>query len=259
MTLQRIETKTGHYYKLDGRRVTGVTTLIGGGLPKPALVDWAAREVAEYVADNPDDVDSHREAGRQQLVDHLKTRHKAARDKAASRGTSIHAYAEQLVAGAEVDAPEELVGHIEACARFLDDWRIEPVVVERPVASRAWWYSGTPDLIGDLPDGRRVIADWKTGRSGIWGETALQLAAYANAEFYLDTGDTEQPVPHVDAGLAVWIRADGYDTYEVADLDGAFRIFQHVAHVARAARSLKDDFISPALDTPTWTQEAPAA
>ncbi|MBQ1164311.1 hypothetical protein KBZ21_40670, partial [Streptomyces sp. A73] len=42
------------------------------------------------------------------------------------------------------------------CARFLDDWQIQPVVVERPVASRTWWYSGTPDVIGDVPDGRRL-------------------------------------------------------------------------------------------------------
>ncbi|MBQ1165621.1 hypothetical protein KBZ21_47360, partial [Streptomyces sp. A73] len=73
-----------------------------------------------------------------------------ARDAAAARGTSIHAYAEQLVAGEEVEAPEEWVGHIESCARVLDDWQIQPVVVERPVASRTWWYSGTPDVIGDV-------------------------------------------------------------------------------------------------------------
>ncbi|MBQ1165986.1 hypothetical protein KBZ21_49190, partial [Streptomyces sp. A73] len=74
---------------------------------------------------------------------------------------SIHASAEQLVAGEEVEAPEELVGHIESCARFLDDWQIQPVVVARPVASRTWWYSGTPDVIGDVPDGRRLICDYK--------------------------------------------------------------------------------------------------
>ncbi|MBQ1163885.1 hypothetical protein KBZ21_38450, partial [Streptomyces sp. A73] len=84
-----------------------------------------------------------------------------------------------------------------------------------PVASRTWWYSGTPDVIGDVPDGRRLICDYKSGRSGIWGETALQLAAYARAEFYLDEHGIEQPIPHVDGGLAVWLRADGYDTYLV--------------------------------------------
>lgn len=264
MTLQRFETKTGHYYKLDGRRVPGVTTLINGGLPKPKLIDWAAREVAEYVADNPDDVDALRARGRDELVGFLKERHKAVRDRAAGRGTSIHGLAEQLVAGAEIEVPEELAGHVEACARFLDDWQVRPRIVELPVASRQWWYSGTPDLIGELPDGRLVVVDYKSSRSGIWGETALQLAAYARAEFFLDEAGLineagmEQPVPRIDAGLAVWLRADGYDTYEIADLDGAFRLFRHVAHVARAARTLRNDFISPALDTPTWTTETVA-
>lgn len=258
MTLVKHKTRTGHYYTLDGRRVTGVTTLINGGMPKPKLIDWAAREVAEYVADNPDDVDTLRARGRDRLVDFLKTRHEAVRNAAATRGTSIHTLAEELVAGHEVDVPEELAGHVESCARFLDDWQIAPVIVERPIASRKWWYSGTPDLIGDLPDATRRIVDYKSGRSGIWGETALQVGAYARAEFYLDGDGNEQPMPRIDSGLAVWIRADGYDAYEITDLDGAFKTFLHVAHVARAARTLRDDFISPALDTPTWNQETAA-
>ena len=36
-----------HSYTLDGRRIHGVTTVIGT-LDKPALVDWAARETAAY-------------------------------------------------------------------------------------------------------------------------------------------------------------------------------------------------------------------
>lgn len=37
-----------HRYRLDGDWVPGVTTLIGKGLPKPALPYWAARTVAEW-------------------------------------------------------------------------------------------------------------------------------------------------------------------------------------------------------------------
>jgi hypothetical protein len=43
-----------HRYWCDGKPIPGVTTLIKGGLPAPALVYWSARSVAEYVADNPD-------------------------------------------------------------------------------------------------------------------------------------------------------------------------------------------------------------
>ena len=37
----------GHSYYLGDRRLDGVTTLISNGLPKPALVNWAARTAAE--------------------------------------------------------------------------------------------------------------------------------------------------------------------------------------------------------------------
>ena len=52
MGLERIETKRGHKYVLDGQPVKGVTTLIGSGMPKPALPYWSAKLVAEYVYDN---------------------------------------------------------------------------------------------------------------------------------------------------------------------------------------------------------------
>jgi len=44
-------THNGHRYRLDGMPVTGVTTILGGGIPKPALVRWAPRVVAEWVTD----------------------------------------------------------------------------------------------------------------------------------------------------------------------------------------------------------------
>ena len=53
-----------HRYWLDGKPIPGVTTLIGKGLPKPALPNWAARTVAEYVVDNPEQVDQLRSLGR---------------------------------------------------------------------------------------------------------------------------------------------------------------------------------------------------
>src|SRR5690349_17353846 len=42
-------------------RATGATTIIGGGIPKPNLVYWAGKVVAEYVKANPLDVELLRE------------------------------------------------------------------------------------------------------------------------------------------------------------------------------------------------------
>ena len=51
-----------HRYKMRTPRgvlahVPGVTTLIGGGIPKPALYPWYARMVAEFVDQNPLEVE----------------------------------------------------------------------------------------------------------------------------------------------------------------------------------------------------------
>ncbi|HRE00728.1 MAG TPA: hypothetical protein PLV68_05480, partial [Ilumatobacteraceae bacterium] len=39
----------GHGYFLDGEKVRGVTTIIGDGIPKPALLDWSAKMTAQFV------------------------------------------------------------------------------------------------------------------------------------------------------------------------------------------------------------------
>lgn len=253
MTLKRHERtsstgKTWHYYTLDGKRADGVTTLISGGLPKPALIKWAPRTVAEYVADNAGVVEELRLLGRDAMVRELKEVPWTQRDAAAARGTEVHALAERLSHGDEVEIPEGLDGYVDAAVRFLDDWRIKPIHTEVAVANRQWGYAGTADLLADL-GGRTALMDYKTSKSGIYGETALQLAAYANAEIYLDGDGAEQPMPAIDAAYAVWLRPDGYDVYEMDISEPVYKTFLHVAYVARQAKHL-DSWKSDALEAP---------
>lgn len=244
--VRRIDRGRGHSYTIDGRRADGVTTLIGDGLPKPALVGWAANTTAAYAVDHWDELSSEPLSKR---LDVLKRARWAELDAASKRGNEVHALAEQLSHDVEVEVPEELAGYVESAVKFLDEWKPETLLTECVVASRKWGYAGTFDLLMRLPDGRMVLADYKTTRSGIWGETALQLGAYAHADVYLDAAGSEQPVASlgITDGMAVWIRADGYDVYSV-DLDEGFRIFTHVMWVARQSKGMKDRLISPALD-----------
>lgn len=239
MTLKRINYGRGHGYKIDGQKVDGVTTLIKDGLPKPALPYWSARTVAEYVADNLDQVAGMGDMGRASIVAALKEVPWTARDRAAVRGTEVHALGERLIRGEEVDVPEHLVGHVTSYVDFLNDWKPEPVLVEAPVGHRRWRYAGTLDMVVRLPDGRTVLADIKTAASGIWPETAYQLAAYRHAEVYLDDDGVEQPMVPVDAGYAIWVRADGYDVIPVTCDERVFKDFLHIAWVARSARDNK--------------------
>lgn len=239
MTLKRINGGRGHWYKIDGQKVDGVTTLIKDGLPKPALPYWAARTVAEYVADNLDQVAGMADMGRASIVAALKEVPWTARDRAAVKGTEVHALGEKLIRGEEVEVPEHLAGHVEAYVKFLDEWKPEPILVEAPVGHRRWRYAGTLDMVVRLPDGRTVLADIKTTASGIWPETAYQLAAYRHAEVYLDDSGVEQPMVPVDAGYAIWVRADGYDVIPVECGERVFKDFLHIAWVARSARDNK--------------------
>lgn len=254
MTLKRHERtsskgKTWHYYTLDGERADGVTTLISGGLPKPALMKWAPRTVAEYVADNADAVEELRGRGRDAMVRTLKEVPWSQASAAAARGTEVHSLAERLSHGEEIEIPDGLEGYVDSAVKFLDEWRVKPIHTEVAVANRQWNYAGTADLIAET-SGRTVLMDYKTSRSGIYGETALQLAAYASAEFYLDDEGNEQPMPQFAAAYAVWLRADGYDVYEMDISEPVYKAFLHIAYVARQAKQL-DSWKSEALEVPT--------
>lgn len=243
-----------HRYWLDGKAVPGVTTLIGKGLPKPAIPYWAAKSVAEYVADNPEGVEALRGTGRGPMVAALKGIPWEKRDQAAVRGTDVHAIAERIIHGEPVDVPEHLVAHVEGYVRWLDAFKAEPIVTEVPVASRAHWYAGKPDAIVRM-GGLTWLLDWKTS-SGVYGETALQTAAYARAEFYVNDGewDAEHPMPHIDRIGVVHITADGSQLYPLGDIDEAYGVFRHVAYVAN-----KTDWIKGRIGEPMEAPESETA
>lgn len=231
-----------HRYKLDGQWIPGVTTILGKGIAKPFLIDWAAREVARYAADNLDTLNALPDED--SVYDLLKTAHNRFRDKAAVRGTDVHALAEDLIHGREVEIPERLLGYVEGYARFLDLWQPVALLTERPVASRANWYAGTFDAIVRTRDGRVLIVDNKTSKR-VYGETSLQLAAYANAEFYQAEDGTEQPLPEIEGGAVVHITPTGTDLYPVADMAAAWKDFRHVAWVASRGDAIKNQITDP--------------
>ena len=238
--------KPTHYYQdANGKRIPGVTTILNDGLPKPALINWAANATADYAVNNWEHLS---DIG---VADRLKVLKKARyedRDAAAKRGTEVHALAEKLMLGEEVVVPDELRGHVESYVQFLDDYNPTPVLTEVTVISYRHGYAGTLDMVMDT-DNRRILADIKTTRSGIYGETALQLAAYRYADNYInpETGG-EEAFPQVDDTWAIWVRADGYSVIPLDTSPAVFDDFRRVAAVARAAKRLPD-YLRPELET----------
>ncbi|MDJ0319784.1 hypothetical protein [Pseudarthrobacter sp. PS3-L1] len=188
----------GHRYKLDGLPVTGVTTLIGEGVPKGALIPWAAEMAALWAMDHLEQLPV---MPADEAVREMKWAWRKHRDDAGATGTAVHKMAEQLSRTGEVDADADLLGYVEGFAAFLDEWQITPVLLERPCGNRTHHYAGTFDMYATSPllaGGKLVQIDLKTSK-GVYGETALQLAAYARAEFYIDEDGNEQPMPEVFA------------------------------------------------------------
>ena len=255
MTIKRINRGKGHSY-IDtetGQPVRGVTTETGDGLPKPALLNWAGDATAEYAVDNWDEL---AKLSLSERMKKIKGGRYEKRDAAAAKGTNVHKLAQRLIAGERVVIPEGLQGYVEACVAFLDDFDVRQRYVEAVVYSKSKRHVGTLDLIADilLPDMPEYddiarndegystgLFDWKTSKSGIFGDVALQLAPYRHSEFLIDpeTGD-ELEMPRVDFTAGIHLRPNGYTLVPLVTDDDVYRDFLYVREVARVVNGLRD-------------------
>lgn len=198
--------EASHRYKLDGEWVPGVTTILGV-LNKPGLTKWAATAVAEYVADHQEAVEHLYEAGRLPMVSMLKETPWQQRDTKAERGTKFHDYIARILGGEEPDVPQSQIPLVENGIAFLEQYDVQPVLIEAPVGSRKHRYAGTLDLIADSKLGR-IALDWKSGKR-VYNSVAFQIAAYCFADFEGIDGD-ERPLPDVEAAYGLQVSEDGY-------------------------------------------------
>jgi hypothetical protein len=254
---RRINSGSGHRYEIGGEKVPGVTSILSAGIPKGALVNWAAECSARYAVNHWDELAAMPVADRLDPI--VKARHEE-RNKAAARGTRIHGYAERLLAGEEVDVPDDFRGHVDQCLTFLAAWDIQEIAVEVTVVNRARWYMGTADLLARVGDSLDVwLFDWKTGKPGIWPETALQLAAYAHAETMLVPGPepdgfSEIAFPQIACAAAVDLQPDTYEVRPVDISDETFFTFLYAQQVARFTTADRADYVGPPLDAPLFDE-----
>lgn len=159
--------------------VTNIIKLIDKSGP---LVGWAKRETASCAVRNLDALLAMREAGGPDAaINWLKTIPDYIRDRAADRGSAIHRIAEQIVRGQKPEIPEELAAHVSAYYEFLREWSPRFLAVEQMVCSLEHGYAGTFDGLAMIGN-ERWLLDIKTS-TGVYSETALQLAAYGGADF----------------------------------------------------------------------------
>jgi hypothetical protein len=214
----------------------GVTTLIGDGLAKPALINWAANKTAEAAVDEWARLSEMSPTARLKYLQGARYRDL---DQAASKGMLIHSLADDILHNRTVEVPDFVAGHVEQAIKFMDDWRVKQLLTETVCYNRAGFYAGTFDLVftSEFFPGRVFLGDWKTSRSGIYNEAALQLAAYRHAEFFVDANGMDQPMASlgITDTVGIWIQSDSYTVYPLETGDRAFQTFRYVATVARRA------------------------
>lgn len=260
MSIKRVNAGKGHSYKdtETGQKIPGVTTILKA-MPKDALIGWAASATANYA------IDHWEELGEKALSVRLKEltgARYADSDKASNRGNQVHTLASKLVHGERVKVPDEIAGHVRSYTRFLDDFDVRPVLVEAVVANRKHRYCGTLDLLGDLldvedPDGgyERWLIDIKTSRSGVYPESALQLAGYRYAELYVDAAGEEHLIPEVTRTGVVHVRADGYDLVPVEAGQAEFRQLLYVQQTHLWGQSSRELIGAPIVPPTTSTYD----
>lgn len=236
---------SGLYYR-NGIGHVSVTTILSA-LAKPALVNWAAKEVAEFAVANWDGAIAGLMASGQKAAatDLLKGAPWRNRDAAAARGTAVHKHVEDILNGFEVDVPESIAPQVDAYLAFHRDFA--PVVEhsEVTVFHYTYGYAGTLDLIARIGDERWLI-DFKAGK-GVYPEFALQVNAYAFGEVIAD-GDADLAMPTIDrAGILHLQKSGRYDLVPVTLSDRVFSSFLHTLECYRWQSELSDSVLGASV------------
>lgn len=225
-------TNRGRTYRWRDETFDSVTTIIGGGVPKPALQGWGQKLVAETAVRK---VEIWMGMEPQEAVDWLKRAPYRETEKAAVQGTDIHAWAERWALGDRglIDnLPEAQQPYGRAWQQFIAEWQPVWEMSEASVYNRAYGYAGTLDALmrierNDLGLG---LVDYKTGK-GVYPKVAMQLAAYRHAEFIgLPNGD-EVPMPAVDWCGVLHLTPTGYELIPVRAGTEEFRAFAYAQQV----------------------------
>lgn len=269
----------GRVYTINGQSLWSVTTIIGNGLPKPAIAGWQAKTIAEYAVANwrqigamlttvkmravPDagyhiatDPDAVKAA-----VDWLKGAPWRESERKMNLGSAVHAEAEAVQLGTPRPEPPLTVKRfVESFDHFLEDFNPEIEMTEATVYNLAENYAGTLDTImtfrwGDLSV--RLLGDFKTGK-GIYPDVALQLSAYEHSESVLLDDGTSVPMLPVDGAFALHLREydpeipedRGYSFIPVTTGQAAWDAFRYVREVMRWMEDTSKHVLSQPITNP---------
>lgn len=203
------------YHTEDGKRVPGVTTILGSVLAKPALKFWSNKlglsgiDVRSYV-------DALAEAGK--LAHEMVACHLQDKKADTSEASKVN-----------IDRAEN------AFLSYLT-WekghKIEPLLIETPLVSEKYHYGGTMDCYCKL-DGIFELVDLKTSKA-IYGDMLFQLAAYR--QLLRENGHEVQSARILRIGRD---ESEGFEERIVSNLDNQWEVFSHCLAIYDLQKRIK--------------------
>lgn len=233
--------------------VPSVTTILNN-LSKPALPNWAAKEVATFAVEN---IPSWENLPPDDAVDLLKRAPYRNMRKKGDIGTAVHEavdlWMDHLLD--TVDLPDltdfeveiddlDLLPYVAGAVQYLNQHVHRVLHSEVTVFNRQFQYAGTVDLVAKLRNGAIAAIDWKTSNR-IYPEHALQLVAYANGEFIGTDDGQEVDFPPITEAHVVHLPGDAtYKAHPVHLTSRAFKTFCAL----RSLQKWRDDHEADAFD-----------
>ncbi len=234
MTTPKIPTtkqNDSRIYLWDGGRYPSVTSIVGM-LPKPALQFWAAKKVAEAAIELGTSTEKD--------LQWLKAAPQRDLKQAGQTGTDIHEIVEKLAEGEDIRIPYEAEGFVDGFYSFRERFKPEWIMAEETVYGEynGHGYCGSFDAIVKIED-ENWLLDYKTTRSGVHPEVALQLSAYANAHHVIHPDETTEELPQIDRYGVLWLRPDNWRFVEIKKDREFFNVFGALALSWHWENSLK--------------------
>jgi hypothetical protein len=236
---------------------TRVSTLAKTLDDKTALSKWMCRQTAIGLSQRPDLVSlvASSMEDKKTVGDAVEQAMTAAKsDAAANIGTTLHKLTEQIDGGHDIDwMPTDMRPDLDAYRATMSG--IEILAAEVFVVVDEIQAAGTFDRVVQLPDGRRMVADIKTGQHepNYPHGSATQIAIYSRGHTYTPddgrTGSLADRGISLTEGLLIHLPAgQGRCDLYIVDLEVGWAL----ATVAARVRAMqKQKPITPYTPTPT--------
>jgi hypothetical protein len=171
-----------HAYTLDGKLLSGTTTIISETSSKGNLVQWAANCAVDFIKEVSENAVKDLWYVQGRHLEEARTAHTRKRDKAANKGTDTHALVETYVNACIKNGGYAVPVHPTDPVAPFAEWALSKFVrflaAEQRLYSEKWGYAGTADFIAVI-DGKLTIGDLKTFPKMWSADPFIQMGAYS--------------------------------------------------------------------------------